>query len=169
MLIGSLDQLVEQVLALDRIRHCGKLFAEPQPHRTFETHPADLAGRPGDGELRGVEGACGHRHCSQPIALAQDDHSERHGEPRADDEQPAESPDCGLDFGIRSDHESGCVTQRNDRQPGRVAQRQKVGDLVSGLGVDGPAEMMTAVGQQSEWRTFDADQRGDHADPVVGP
>ena len=72
-------------------------------------------------------------------------------------------------FGIRADHESRRVTQRNDRQPKRFAQHEEVGDLIRGLGVDGPAEMMTAVGQQSERRAFDADQRGDHSDSVVGP
>ena len=127
MLIGGLDQLVEQHLAFGQVLDRGQFLAEPQPDRALETHAADLPGRPGNGELRRVERTAGHRHCAQPVTLSQNHHPERHGQPRADDEEPAEPPDRGVDLGIRADHEARCVAQRNDRQPKRFAQRQEIG------------------------------------------
>ena len=169
MLIGGLDQFVEQILPLDRVGDGGQFLAEPEPDGALEPHAADLPGRPGNSELRGVKRAAGHRHRTQPVALAQDDHPERHRQPRPDDEQPAEPPDGGVDFCIRADHEARRIAQRDDRQLSRFAERQEVGHLVRGLGVDGSAEMMAAVGNQPERHTFDSDERGDHADSVVGP
>lgn len=52
-----------------------------------------------------------------PYPLAHDDHSERHRQPRADDEHTAEASDRGLFLRVRTDHESRGIAQ--SVSPGR--------------------------------------------------
>ena len=134
-----------------------------EPHRTFEVHPAELAGGPRDAEQRRLQRSAGHGLRAEAVALAEDDRPERHGQVGAGDEHPADMADGGARFVLGSDHEPRRVAQEHDRQIERVAQLQEAGGLVGAVGVDRTAEMRGIVGDDARRPAFDPRQRGDHA------
>ena len=77
MAIHPLDHLVEERLALVRFFDRGEFVAVAELDRAFESHAAELAGRPRDGEEGRLETAARHRLRAQSVALAKYDREER--------------------------------------------------------------------------------------------
>jgi hypothetical protein len=105
-----------------------------------------------------VEVTTCHRLCAEAVAAPQDDGEERHAEARRDREQARRVADETGGFGFRTDHEAGCVAQRDDGKPEDVAELEKSRELVACIGVECAAEVLRAVGDQTDRATFDANE-----------
>ena len=121
VLVHAGDHVLEKGLTLGVVVDGLQLAAEPQLHRSFQPHAAELAGRPGDGEQRGLEAAAGHGLGAEAVALAQDDREERHADAGARDEHPRRVPHERRLLDLRSDHDAGRIAQREQRNVERVA------------------------------------------------
>jgi len=86
--VGERQRRPEELVALLRIRRGIELLAKPQPDGALQTHAAELAGGPRDGEERRVEVAAGHRLRAEAIALAEHDGEQRDREARGGHEHP---------------------------------------------------------------------------------
>ena len=131
------------------------------PRRTAPSRPMPPTSPVGHATVKSgaLKRAARHRLRPEPVALADDDREERHGQVRAGDEHAAHvAHQRGL-LGLRPDHEARRVAQQQDRQVERVAQLHEARRLVGGVGVDRAAEVRRVVGD-------DADRRGPRRAPA---
>ena len=169
VLVRRLDHRGEEGLALGRVLDGVEFAPEPEPYGAFEPHPPELAARPCHHEQRRPEATAGHGLGPEPVALAQHDGAQRHGETGPDHEHAADMADLTGALGLRADHESRGVAEGDDGHVVGVAQLQEPGGLVGPVGIDGPAEMGRVVGQDADRTPLDTGQGRDHPGSESAP
>ena len=127
------QQLVKQGLALGAFGRSFQLSSEPQAHRALQPHSAKLTRRPRHGRQWRVEAARRHGHSAQAIALTQHHAQKWYAQMRRSNEHAADVAYLGRGFGIRPNHESGCINQADHRQAVGIAQLHKAGGFVSSV------------------------------------
>jgi len=162
------DHCIESCLARVGVLDGGQLLAVGELHRSFEAHPAEFAGGPGDGHQRRAEAPTRHRLRAEAVSLAQHDCHEGNRERRSGEEEPARVADERRCLGIGPDHDSRRVAEEEHWQPERLAQLQETRGLVSAVARDRPREVHRIVGHDTDGMALDSRQDGDHAASEAG-